>query len=64
MKILVDTNIVLDVMLKREPFYKSSLEILGLTKRNDVEEYVLASAITDIYYLAYRQLRDKEVVKN
>lgn len=64
MKILVDTNIVLDVMLKREPFYKSSLEILGLTKRNDVEEYVSASAITDIYYLAYRQLRDKEVVKN
>ena len=63
MKILVDTNIVLDVMLKREPFYKSSLEILGLTKRNDVEEYVSASAITDIYYLAYRQLRDKEVVK-
>lgn len=54
MKILVDTNIVLDVMLKREPFYKSSLEILGLTKRNDVEEYVSASAITDIYYLAYR----------
>lgn len=64
MKILVDTNIVLDVMLKREPFYKSSLEILGLTKRDDVEEYVSASAITDIYYLAYRQLRDKEVVKN
>lgn len=63
MKILVDTNIVLDVMLKREPFYKSSLEILGLTKRDDVEEYVSASAITDIYYLAYRQLRDKEVVK-
>ncbi len=64
MKILFDTNIVLDVMLKREPFYKSSLEILGLTKRDDVEEYVSASAITDIYYPAYRQLRDKEVVKN
>lgn len=63
MNILVDTNIVLDVLLKREPFYKSSLEILGLTKRDDVEEYVSASAITDIYYLAYRQLRDKEVVK-
>ena len=63
MKILVDTNIVLDVMLKREPFYKSSLEILGLSKRDDVEEYVSASAITDIYYLAYRQLRDKGMVK-
>ena len=63
MKILVDTNIVLDVMLKREPFYKSSLEILNLNKKDDVEEYVSASAITDIYYLAYRQLKDKVKVK-
>ena len=63
MKILIDTNIVLDVMLKREPFYKLSLEILSLAKKDDVEEYVSASAITDIYYLAYRQLRDKEMVK-
>lgn len=63
MKILIDTNIVLDVMLKREPFYKLSFEILSLAKKDDVEEYVSASAITDIYYLAYRQIRDKGVVK-
>ena len=63
MKILIDTNIILDVMLRREPFYKLSLKILGLTKKDDVEEYVSASAITDIYYLAYRQLRDKGKVK-
>jgi predicted nucleic acid-binding protein len=63
MKILIDTNIVLDVMLKREPFYRLSLEVLSLAKRDDVEEYVSASAITDIYYLAYRQIRDKGSVK-
>lgn len=62
MKILIDTNIVLDVMLKREPFYRLSLEILSLAKKEDIEEYVSASAITDIYYLAYRQLRDKVIV--
>lgn len=63
MKILIDTNIVLDVMLKREPFYRLSLETLRLAKKDDVEEYVSASAITDIYYLAYRQLRDKGMVR-
>ena len=63
MKILIDTNIVLDVMLRREPFYKMLLEILSLAKKDDVEEYVSASAITDIYYLAYRQLRDKGMVR-
>ena len=64
MRILIDTNIVLDVMLKREPFYRMSLEILSLAKKDDVEEYISASAVTDIYYLAYRQLRDKGIVKN
>ena len=44
---MIDTNIVLDVMLKREPLYKLSLEILGLTKKDDVEEYASASAITE-----------------
>lgn len=63
MKILIDTNIVLDVMLKREPFYTVSLKILGLAIRDDLEEFVSASAITDIYYLAYRQIRDKDSVK-
>lgn len=63
MKILIDTNIVLDVMLKRDPFYRASAEILSLAKRNDIEEYVSASAITDIHYLAYRQLRDKGTVR-
>ena len=61
MKILVDTNIVLDVMLKREPYYRVSAEILGLAKKEAIKEYVSASAITDIYYLAYRQLRDKSL---
>lgn len=64
MRILIDTNIVLDVMLKREPFYRMSLEILSLAKRDDVEEHISASAVTDIYYLAYRQLRDKGIVNN
>ena len=63
MRILIDTNIVLDVMLKREPFYRMSLEILSLAKKDDVKEYISASTVTDIYYLAYRQLRDKGIVK-
>lgn len=61
---MIDTNIVLDVMLKREPFYRMSMEILSIAKKDDVEEYISASAVTDIYYLAYRQLRDKGIVKN
>lgn len=63
MKILTDTNIVLDVILKREPFYTMSMDVLRLAQREDIQEYVSASAITDIYYLSYHQLRDKKLVK-
>lgn len=60
MKILVDTNIILDVLLKREPFYHTSTKILNLSKCEDIELYISASAITDIYYIAYQSIRDKK----
>lgn len=63
MRILTDTNIVLDVILKREPFYAMSMDVLRLAQREDIQEYVSASATTDIYYLSYRQLKDKRLVK-
>lgn len=32
--------------------------------RPDIEEYVSAPAITDIFYVAYRMIRDKAVVRS
>lgn len=49
MKLLIDANVVLDVLLRREPFFSKAAEALNLTRREDVREYVSASAITDIY---------------
>lgn len=63
MKILIDTNVVLDVLLKREPFYGSGAQVLILAQRNDIKLYVSASTITDIYYIANRSIKNKEKVK-
>lgn len=62
MKILIDTNVVLDVLLMREPFCKDAVRVLELTKRDDIKEYVSASAVTDIYYIFSRQLKNKGLV--
>lgn len=64
MKYLIDTNVILDVLLKREPFYKSCAKVLTLARQEDTELYVSASAITDIYYIAYQALRDKTEVQS
>ena len=63
MRILIDTNVILDVLLKRSPFYETAIEVLKLSARDDIQEFVSASAITDIYYIAYKNLRDKAAVR-
>ena len=62
MRILIDTNVILDVLLKRSPFYETAIEVLKLSARDDIQEFVSASAITDIY-IAYKNLRDKAAVR-
>lgn len=53
MKLMLDTNIVLDVLLKREPFFSSSYEIMRLSALKTHEGFISASAATDVYYLLY-----------
>lgn len=62
MKLLIDTNVVLDLLLKREPFCKEAAEVLNLAQRDEVQEYVSASAITDIYYISQKLIKDKAAV--
>ena len=62
MKLLIDTNIVLDVLLKREPFYQAAVKVMNLAQYDDINEYVSASAVTDIYYIAYKQIKDRKLV--
>ena len=64
MKLLIDTNVVLDVLLRREPFFRTAAEVLNLTQRDEVWEYVSASAITDIYYIANKQMKDCDAVRD
>ncbi|MDR2718324.1 MAG: PIN domain-containing protein [Treponema sp.] len=51
MKVLVDTNVVLDVLLKRSPFYQDSFKIFQLVDQERIHGCLSASSITDIFYL-------------
>ncbi|GHT64095.1 twitching motility protein PilT [Bacteroidia bacterium] len=61
MKILIDTNIALDVLLKREPFYEDAAKVILLSEKDIIDAYVSASAVTDIYYVARKYYKDKAV---
>ena len=55
---ILDTNVILDIALKRQPFFKHSSKIFDLIDDQLLEGYVTASSITDIYYIASKQ-KDK-----
>jgi predicted nucleic acid-binding protein len=60
MKILIDTNVALDVIMKRQPFLASGVQVLGLSKLG-IGLFLSASAITDIYYIISRTLKNKKI---
>jgi predicted nucleic acid-binding protein len=49
--ILIDLNILLDVLQKREPFYENSARVLSLIESGFVEGYISAHSVTTLYYL-------------
>lgn len=51
MKILLDTNVILDVLLDREPFKEDSLNAMKKAINEGHILYIFASAVTDIFYI-------------
>ena len=51
MRILIDTNVILDILQKREPFFADSYRALRKAIESDVECLISATAATDIFYM-------------
>jgi predicted nucleic acid-binding protein len=49
--ILIDINVFLDVLQKREPFYNASAELLAEVETGRVEGFIAAHSVTTLFYL-------------
>lgn len=58
---MIDTNIFLDVLAEREPFFKDSKAVLDLCENKKVQGFLSASSATDIFYLIRRQLHSVDL---
>ena len=56
MKILLDTNIVLDVLMDRMPFSDTAVELFSKVEDGAIIGYLCGTTITTVYYLASRTL--------
>ena len=51
MKVLLDTNIILDAFGERQPYDADAKEILLRIQNNRFKGYITANAVADIFYL-------------
>jgi predicted nucleic acid-binding protein len=52
--VLIDLNILLDVLQKREPFYETSAGLLAAVERGQVQGYLAAHSLTTLFYLVQK----------
>jgi predicted nucleic acid-binding protein len=51
MRVLIDTNIILDALLEREPFVREAEALFEAIESRQIEGYVTATTLTDIFYI-------------
>ena len=60
MKLLIDTNILMDFIKQREPFFEDSKEILSLCSERTAEGCVAVHSIPTLYYLLRKDFSENE----
>lgn len=63
MMVLFDTNVLLDVILDREPFATPATLLLAEVERGYLQGYLCATTITTIYYLTAKALGNRVAVE-
>ncbi len=56
MRVIVDTNVVLDVLLEREPFVGAAVGVFCLVEESRIDGFLCATTITTTDYLLTQSL--------
>lgn len=54
-RVLFDTNVILDIALKRLPHFDHVVKLFELIDKKKIAGHVTASTITDIYYISKKE---------
>ena len=61
MRVLFDTNILLDTLLMREPFVADAAVLLEAVEHGKIAGFISATTVTDVHDLIFRQTKSVEV---
>jgi predicted nucleic acid-binding protein len=51
LRVLIDLNVILDLLQRREPFYTMSSRVLACAETGAIQGYVAAHTLTTLFYL-------------
>jgi predicted nucleic acid-binding protein len=63
LKILFDTNVILDVLLDREPSSSIAAKLFSIVETGEITGYVCATTITTLHYLTRKVVGDELALK-
>src|SRR5690242_34852 len=62
MNVFIDTNVLIDVIAKRKPFYADSARIWTLADEGRITGFISAISFTNIFYVV-RKLKDQRTAR-
>ena len=61
--IFVDTNVVIDLLAKREPFYKEAQDLFTLSDKKEVQLFISSLTFANAYYSIVRHHKEVDAKK-
>ena len=61
MKILVDTNVLIDYLAGRKPYYEDADRVIRLCIEHKIKGYMAAHSVTDMYYILRKDYKESSV---
>jgi len=62
-KVLIDTNVVIDLLAQRDPFYKNTSRLFTLASKKLITAYVSSLTLVTTHFIVSRELTETETRK-
>lgn len=63
-KVLIDTDVILDFLFDRKPFSDDASRILSLCESKQIQGFVTAIILSNIYYLLKKTAKHEKVIES
>lgn len=63
MRVLVDTDVVLDLVLAREPFAQASAQLFKLHEQGKIDAYIAAITLINVFYIT-RKIKSAQTARH